>query len=87
MEVFFIKYRKLLIVSCIFLLIYLPFEIYRSITTFGSNTGQAIGILLNACLVFLFVPIYMLIKVHKASREFKEENAAIDSNNDNRGGV
>ena len=78
---FFIKYRKLLIVLCVILLIYLPFEVYRAIETFNSgHTGQGIGVLLNAGITFLFVPVYLLISIRKTYGKFKEEN--INKNGD-----
>ncbi len=53
MELFFIRYRKLLIVLCVVLLIYLPFEVYSGIENFNSgHTGQGIGVILNAGITF-----------------------------------
>jgi hypothetical protein len=83
MEVFFIKYRKLLIALCVILLVYLPFEVYSGIENFNSgHTGRGIGVLLNAGITFLLVPLYLLVTTGKAYRKFKEGNININTNDD-----
>ena len=80
MEVVFIRYRKLLTILCIVLLIYLPFDVYRSAENFEiGRTYQGLGGLLNAGITFLFVPAYLLISVRKAYRKFKSEGVQINN--------
>lgn len=83
MEVFFIKYRKVLLFASIFMLLYFFYEIYCGIESINSSkTGEGIGTLVNAC-VALFVSVYFFINVRKATRAFKEENAAAERYRDN----
>lgn len=80
MEVFFIKYRKMLLFGSIFMLFYFLYEMYKGIESINSRSaGQGIGTLVNAC-ISLFVSVYFFINVRKANRAFREENAAAETN-------
>ncbi|SHN01435.1 hypothetical protein [Mucilaginibacter sp. OK098] len=82
MEVFFIKYRKMLLFGSVFMLLYFFYEMYKGIESINSsNKGEGIGTLADACIA-LFVSVYFFINVRKAKRAFKEENAAAETNSD-----
>lgn len=73
MEVFFIKYRKMLLFGSVFMFLYFSYEVYRAIGIISSGgKGQGIGALIDACIT-LFVSIYFFVNVRKANRAFKEE--------------
>jgi hypothetical protein len=81
MEVYFIRYRKLLLAGSIFMFFYFFFEIYTGIEIIRSNqTGRGIGTFVDAGIT-LFVSIYLFINVRKANKQFKEETAAREFNN------
>ncbi len=82
MEVFFIKYRKILLFGSVFMLLYFFYEIYRGIVSINSGkTGGGIGTLIDAG-ISLFISIYFFINVRKANRTLKEEKAAAAINSD-----
>ena len=82
MEVFFIKYRKMLLFGGVFMLLYFFYEMYKGIECINSsNTGQGVGTLVNAC-ISLFVSVYFFINVRKANKAFKDENTAAKTNSD-----
>jgi hypothetical protein len=61
--------------------IYFFYEIYKGIEIIRSNqTGGGIGTFVNAAIT-LFVSIYLFINVRKANKQFKEETAAREFNN------
>jgi len=83
MEVFFIKYRKMLLFASVFMLLYFFYEVYKGIEIISiGGKGEGIGTIVNAC-ISLFVSVYFFLNVRKANRAFKEENAAAETNSDN----
>ena len=74
MEVFFIRYRKMLLSGSAFMLLYFFYEMYRGIERI-SSTGEGIGILIDAGIA-LFVSIYFFINVRKANKVFNSKNTA-----------
>ena len=69
MEVFFVKYRVLIIVLSVIVLLYFPVELYNAIECFDSNkTGQGVGTLINAAIT-LFVAVYLIISVRRANKK------------------
>jgi len=82
MDVFFIKYRKILLAASVFMFFYFFYEMYNGIESINSSdTGKGIGTLIDAC-ISLFCSIYFFTNVRKANKKFKEENLARDQNND-----
>ena len=83
MEVFFIKYRKILLAASVYMLLYFFYEVYRAIGMIDLNrTGEGVGDLVDSG-VTLFVAIYFFINVRKANLKVKEENAARDLKGNN----
>jgi len=88
MEVFFIKYRKILLAASVFMFFCFFYEMYDGIESFTSSgtgntgkVGEGIGTLINAG-ISLFCSIYFFTNVRKANEKFKEENLARDQNSD-----
>lgn len=82
MEVFFIKYRKLLLFASVFMFLYFFYEIYRGVMNINSGEpGRGIGTLIDAG-ISLFLSVYFFINVRKANRTLKEEKAAAETNSD-----
>jgi hypothetical protein len=80
MEVFFIKYRKILLFASVFMFLYFFYEIYDGIQNINLNNKSAgIGTLIDAC-ISLFVAVYFFINVRKANKTFNEENAVRETN-------
>jgi hypothetical protein len=83
MAVFFIRYRKILLLGSGYLFLYFFYEMYRGIESINSNNGgKSIGTLIDACIA-LFVSAYFFINVRKANRASQEENAAAETNSGN----
>ncbi|HVW98205.1 MAG TPA: hypothetical protein VHA56_19710 [Mucilaginibacter sp.] len=83
MDVFFFKYRKMLLFASTFMFFYFLYEVYEGIEMIGAGaTGQGVGTLINACIT-LFVSVYFFINIRKAKRASKEENASADANGNN----
>ena len=79
MEVFFIKYRTILLFASVFMFLYFFYEVYNGITSINSNKrGEGIGTLVDAC-ISLFVAVYFFINVRKANKKLKEENAVTEA--------
>ena len=82
MEVFFIRYRKMLLFGSIFMFLYFFYEIYRVIESIGSSKiSESVGALVDAS-ISLFVSVYFFINVRKANATVREQNAA-ETNSDN----
>ena len=82
MDVFFIKYRKMLLFGSYFMFLYFLYEVYKGIEMINSGkAGEGSGTLVDAC-ISLAVSVYFFTNVRKANKAFKEENAAreADSN-------
>jgi len=70
MESIFMRYRIFFYVLCILLLLYFPHEVYKGITCFtAGKPGQGTGTLLNACITYLFVPIYIPVTIKKLHKK------------------
>jgi hypothetical protein len=81
MEVFFYKYRKILLAASVFSFLYFFYEVYKGIESINSsNKGEGIGTLVDAC-ISLFVAVYFFVNVRKANRAFQKESAAAETNN------
>ncbi len=77
MDTFFIKYGKLVTVICIICILFFPFEVYQVVENLNSNkTGKGIGTLVNAVVVDLAVPGYLLYRVRQANKKNSGEKAA-----------
>jgi hypothetical protein len=82
-EVFFIRYRKLITVLCVLLLLYFPVHIYLDAPTITSvHIYGAIGFWLNDVLMYLAVPLGMLIYTRRVYKEHVKEVAQIDQANE-----
>lgn len=69
MEVFFVKYRVLVIVLSVITLIYFPVELYNAIEYFSTNKiGAGVGTLINSAIT-LFVAVYLIINVRRANKK------------------
>jgi len=78
MELFFIKYRKILLAASIFMFLYFSYDVFRGVTFISDGlSGRGIGALVNAC-VSLFVSIYFFVNVLKANKKYKEEQVPKD---------
>jgi hypothetical protein len=83
MEVFFYKYRKILIAASVFSFLYFFYELYMGIESINSNnTGKGTGTLIDAC-ISLFLAVYFFVNVRKVKRDFKAESAAAETKTDN----
>ncbi|MCR8561354.1 hypothetical protein KXD93_27120 [Mucilaginibacter sp. BJC16-A38] len=79
MEVFFIRYRKILLFGSAFMLLYFFYEMYKGIASISSsNTAGGIGTLVDAG-ISLFLSIYFFVNVRKAKSAVNKENAASDT--------
>ena len=82
-EVFFIRYRKLITVPCVLLLLYFPVHIYLDAPTITSaHMYEVIGFWLNDVLMYLAVPIAMLIYTRRVYKAHVKEVAEIDQANE-----
>ncbi|WP_183561698.1 hypothetical protein [Mucilaginibacter sp. SP1R1] len=66
-ENIFIRYRKVLSVFCIILLLFIPFEVYTAPAFNDAHKFQAIGYWVNTAITFLCVPVGLLIYMRKQS--------------------
>ncbi len=74
-DVFFIKYRKLIRILSVFLLLYSPFVIYQAPAFSSAHKFQAIGAWINDLVFNVVVPIYLLIYTRKVYKAYNEELA------------
>jgi ACR3 family arsenite efflux pump ArsB len=77
-EVFFFKYRKVITVVCILLLVCSPFEIFFAHDLGPGHTYQKIGSWLNDAFTYIAIPLGMLIYTRKATKAHFKEVAVID---------
>lgn len=74
-HVYFIRYRKILTILCLFLLLFgLPFKIYNAPVFDKAHTFQDIGYVLDTALIFLAVPLWMLLSIRKTYKLYKNED-------------
>jgi hypothetical protein len=72
--VFLIKYRKLLVILCVFVLVFaLPVQIYNAPIFDQRHKYEDIGFLFDTVLMGLGVPVWMLIKIRKAYKTYNNE--------------
>ncbi|SDR89676.1 hypothetical protein SAMN05216490_0151 [Mucilaginibacter mallensis] len=75
MYIFFIKYRKIVTVTAIFLLVVgLPSKFYDRPIFDESHKYEDIGFLFDTILMFLITPVWMLVSVCKATKVYKNED-------------
>jgi hypothetical protein len=84
-EVFFIRYRKIVTVFCVLLLLYFPVHIYLDAPTVTSaHMYEAIGFWLNDVLMYLAVPLGMLVYTRRVYKAHVKEVAEIDQANEDK---
>ncbi len=72
-QVFFYRYRKLLMVLAVLALFYPPLEIYKAINHLSDgHTGEAVGSIADA-VILLCVSVYMIAQVRRAIKLQKQE--------------
>lgn len=79
-EVFYIKYRKTIMVSCALSLLCIPVVVYQAPSFSSGNTGEAAGYWINAILL-LIAPLYLFINTRRAYKAYIKEVAEIDEAN------
>lgn len=72
-EVFYIRYRKLIIALSIFVLLGFPVQVYNAPTFTWSHKYQFIGYWFDKCFFSLAIPLGMLIYTIKVNRAYKKE--------------
>ena len=73
----------LLLISA-FMFLYFFYEMYEGVESVSSSKkGVGTGTIIDAC-ISLFLSVYFFINVRKANRAFNEENAAAETNSNNR---
>lgn len=82
MEIYFVKYRKIVLIASVYMFLYFFYEMYKGVAGINSGSkGEGTGTIINSC-ISLFVAIYFLVMVRKANKKIKEESTvAGDSNN------
>jgi len=82
MEVFFIRYRKILLVASVFMFLYFFYEMYKGINSISlGKRGEGIGTIIDAG-ISLFVSIYFFVNIRKANLVIKQENAPAEARSD-----
>ncbi len=77
-EVFFIRYRKLITVLCVLLLLFLPFKMYDAPTFSIAHKYEFIGYWADTCIFSLALPIVMLIYTRKVNKAYRREHNNIE---------
>jgi hypothetical protein len=77
-EVFFIKYRKIITILSIALLLYFPVDIWLSPSLGPGRTFQTIGSWLNDVITYVAVPLGLLIYTRRVTKAHFKEVALID---------
>jgi len=72
--VFLIRYRKLLTVGCVFILLFsIPVQIYNAPIFDSYHKYEDIGFLFDTIIMCLAVPIWMLVKVRQANKAYSNQ--------------
>jgi hypothetical protein len=71
--VYLIRYRKLLTVMSVLVLLFLPFEIYDAPSFNEAHKYQDIGYCLDTLLMFVVCPVWILYNVRKANKAYSNE--------------
>jgi hypothetical protein len=71
--VYFIRYRKLLTVMSIVVLLFLPFKVYDAPAFDEVHKYQDIGFCLDTLLMFVVCPVWILYNVRKANKAYRNE--------------
>jgi|GEM_PF-3705515 hypothetical protein len=72
--VFYIRNRKILTAGAIFLILFgLPVKIYNAPVFDQNHKYEDIGFLFDTAFICLVLPIWMLMKVRKATKAYKNQ--------------
>jgi hypothetical protein len=71
--VYFIRYRKLLTVMAVLVLLFIPFKIYDAPPFDDAHKYQDIGYCLDTLLMCVVCPVWILFNVRKANKAYSNE--------------
>jgi len=72
--IFYYRYRKILSVLGVITLLFIPFKIYEAPRFSPEHKFEFIGYWFDTCLMFIAIPVWMLLKIRKSIRMYRNED-------------